>query len=141
MNRFAILTAATAAIALAPAAMAKDDDGQARMGTVGMQSSQSGDSMPVRLVAWDGDFELMKTSRRMRVWRSHLAYRLTVDAKGNVTDCELTETFRLRHVSETLCDVLSEHHTFEPAQNAEGEAIEGSYSSRIAYADVRDRLE
>jgi hypothetical protein len=138
MNRLAMLPAAFLALALSPAALAKDDAGEM------VQHSASGEATgeaPVRLVSWDGDFELMKTSRRMRVWRSHLAYRLTVDAEGNVTGCELTESFRLKHVTDSLCDVLSEHHHFEPAQNAAGEPVEGSYSSRIAYADVRDRLE
>ncbi len=95
---------------------------------------------PVQLVSWDGDFELMKTSRRLRIWRSHIAYNLTVDAEGKATGCELTETFRMRRVSDTLCEVLMAHHTFEPAHNAEGAAIEGNYSSRISYQEMLERL-
>lgn len=102
--------------------------------------SAGGGMSPVRLVSWDGDFELMKTSRRMRIWRSHIAYRLTVDAEGNATHCELTETFRLRRVTDTLCDVLMEHHTFEPAHDESGAAVESSYTSRISYQEMRERL-
>ncbi|MFU7528156.1 hypothetical protein [Qipengyuania sp. ASV99] len=136
--------AAAATLVLTPAVMAKAD-GAGEMAPPAPSKSETSEAQdtatPVRLVSWDGDFEFMKESRRMRIWRSHVAYNLTVDAEGDVTDCELTESFRLKSVSERLCDILSEHHEFEPAQNAEGEPVEGSYSARIAYADVRERLE
>ena len=138
MNRILALCAASAALTFAPAAMAMGDkEDQAIEEAVAIEAAGAS---PVRLVEWTGDFELMKTSRRMRVWRSHLAYRLTVDAQGNVTGCELTETFRLRRVSDRLCDVLSAHHTFEPAHDASGNPIEGSYSSRLSYMEIRERL-
>lgn len=130
MIRFSLLPAAVAALVLTPAAMAEHPDGT--------QAAQ-GES-PVRLVSWDGDFELMKVSRRMRVWRSHLGYELSVDEQGNVTDCELTQSFRMRRVSDTLCDVLSKHHTFEPARNANGEPVEGTYTARISYRELAERL-
>ena len=136
MNRLIALSAATAALTLSPAALAKDDDG----GHVEGVAVATGEASPVRLVEWTGDFELMKTSRRMRVWRSHLAYKLTVSAEGEVTDCELTESFRMRRVSDRLCDVLSQHHIFEPAHDADGAPVEGSYTSRISYVEVRERL-
>ncbi|AWW74505.1 hypothetical protein CD351_08710 [Erythrobacter sp. KY5] len=138
MNRLLALSAATAALTLTPAALAKADGDE-----TGAQAASvaAGEATPVRLKEWTGDWELMKTSRRMRVWRSHLAYKLTVDAAGEVTDCEITEEFRMRRVSDRLCDVLSEHHMFEPAHNAAGAPVEGSYVSRISYMDVRNRLE
>ena len=136
--------AVAAALVLTPAAMAKAD-GAGEMAPptppTGEMTEAPDTATPVRLVSWDGDFEFMKESRRMRIWRSHIAYNLTVDAEGDVTDCELTESFRLKSVSERLCDILSEHHEFEPAHNAAGEPVEGSYAARIAYADVRERLE
>jgi hypothetical protein len=103
-------------------------------------AAQATGEMPVQLVSWDGDFELMKASRRMRIWRSHIAYNLSVDAEGKATGCELTETFRMRRISDTLCEVLIAHHTFEPANDASGTPIAGEYSARIAYADVYERL-
>ena len=132
MIRFPTLLAASAALFLAPAAMAKDE--------AAVSESAPGTATPVKLVSWDGDFELLKESRRMRIWRSHIAYRLTVDAQGKVTDCELTETFRMHRINESLCGILSEHHTFEPALDASGMPIEGSYSATMSYAEIRARV-
>lgn len=130
MNRIALPFAALAALALAPAAMAGD-----HVDTAGASLAT-----PAKLVSWDGDFELLKTSRRLRIWRSHLAYKLTVDSEGEVTGCELTESFRMKSVSNSLCEILSEHHTFEPALDASGQPTEGSYSARISYQELRDKF-
>lgn len=130
MLRYSLLPAAAAAFVLTPAAMAEQPG----------DASAANEGTPVKLVEWDGDFELMKVSRRMRVWRTHLAYKLDVDPQGNVTNCELTETFRMRRVTDTLCEVLSDHHTFEPALDANGRPVAGTYSARISYQDVADRL-
>lgn len=136
MNRFAMLPLAVAAFAFAPAALANDEDET----VLENAAIEAGVATPARLVSWDGDFELMKSSRRMRIWRSHLAYRLTVDAQGEVTDCELTETFRMRRISDRLCEILSAHHHFEPAQNEDGVPVEDVYNSRISYQEMRARL-
>lgn len=130
MNRLTLLSAAVAALIFTPAAMAGDS-----VGTVERMAET-----PVKLVSWDGDFELLKTSRRLRIWRSHLAYTLTVDSEGKVTDCELTESFRMKSVTTSLCDILSEHHTFEPALDASGQPTEGSYSARISYLELREKF-
>ncbi len=137
MNRLFALSAATAALILSPAAFAKSDE---KGHVESAAATAEGEASPVRLVEWTGDFELMKTSRRMRVWRSHLAYKLTVNAQGEVTDCEFTEEFRMRRVSDRLCDVLSQHHIFEPAHDADGAPVEGSYIAQISYMDVRERM-
>ena len=135
MLRPALLAVCAAAITLAAPAHA-DSDGVSDHVEGATQSMMA----PVRLVEWTGDFELLKVSRRMRIWRSHIAYELSVDAEGNVTGCELTETFRLRRVSDRLCDVLSAHHRFEPALDDAGEPTDGSYSARMSYAEIRERL-
>ena len=152
MVLFALLTAPAAALTLTPVGPAAEEHEaqteehvaaraiQTRMDDEQVEDASDTAAMPVQLVSWDGDFELMKTSRRMRIWRSHIAYSLTVDSQGNATDCELTETFRMRRVSLRLCDVLMEHHTFEPAIDETGTAVEGTYSSRISYQEVMDRL-
>ncbi len=137
MNRLILLSAAAVALVISPAAFAKGDETET---AVKSAAPAAEDGTPVRLVAWDGDFELLKTSRRMRIWRSHIAFNLTVDAEGKPTDCELTETFRMRRISDSLCEILIEHHTFEPALDASGNAIAGNYSSRISYQEMRDRL-
>lgn len=138
MNRLFTLSAAAAALTLTPAVLAHDE-GVHPHGAEDQVEAAVGEATPVRLVSWDGDFELLKTSRRLRIWRSHVAYRLTVDAQGNATECELTEQFRMRRINETLCDVLLEHHTFEPAMDASGMAIEGSYEAQISYREMIER--
>lgn len=137
MTRILTMAAATAALLAAPAALAGNDNAEGHVEGLELVSAEG--ATPVRLVSWDGDFELLKTSRRLRIWRSHLAYRMTVDAEGNATGCELTESFRRAYVSERLCDILMAHHTFAPAQDANGTPIEGSYSSRISYMEMRER--
>ena len=130
MIRLALLPAAVAALLVVPAQA--EDQAEAVAASTSVAT-------PVKLVSWDGDFELLKESRRLRIWRSHLAYRLTVDAQGEVTGCELTETFRLRRISDSLCAILSAHHTFEPALDASGQPVEGSYEARISYLELRER--
>jgi len=127
MIRTTSLTAALAALAMTPAAMADDTGGTENEGT------------PVKLVSFDGELELLQKSSRMRVWRSHLAYTLTVDSDGNVTDCELAKPFRQRYVSMELCKLLSESHTFEPARDADDNEVAGTYSNRISYMDLREK--
>lgn len=130
MNRLALLSAATAALVLSSSAMAENR----------VDAVEPVAATPVKLVSWDGEFELLKTSRRLRIWRSHLAYKLTVDSEGTITDCELTERFRLKAVTIRLCEVLTDHHTFEPALDASGEPTEGSYSARISYLELREKF-
>lgn len=129
MIRTAPLAAAIAALALTPAVMAKDGDDRDAKTTV--------EGTPVKLVSFDGEQELLQKSSRMRIWRSHLAYKLTVDAEGNVTGCELTEKFRRAYVSRQLCKLLVANHTFEPARDASDQPVEGSYTNRISYVDLR----
>lgn len=131
MIRTVSLTAAMAALAFTPAAMA--------MGAEEAAAAAAADDAgtPVKLVSFDGEQELLKKSSRMRIWRSHLAYRLTVDAEGKVTGCELTEKFRRAYVSRQLCKLLVANHTFEPARDAYDQPVEGSYTNRISYIDLR----
>lgn len=142
MNRFLMLSGVAAALAFAPAVSAEDGAGNDDVGghVEGLSGASITDATPVRLVSWDGDFELLKTSRRLRIWRTHVAYRMTVDAEGNVTSCELTESFRRAYISQSLCDILSEHHTFEPALDDTGTPVEGVYTAQLSYQEMRDRM-
>ncbi|MFO6447062.1 hypothetical protein ACLBKU_07935 [Erythrobacter sp. NE805] len=93
---------------------------------------------PARLIAFTGGRELLKESARLRVWRAEVAYRLAVDPEGTPTDCELTERFRMKHVNDTLCAVLLRTHSFEPAHDATGQAVEGTYAGRLNYQELRE---
>lgn len=118
------------ALAAAPAVQAEDQagDGTARSKV-----------KPARLVSFDGEREFLMTSSRLRVWRSEVSYTLEVDAAGTPVDCQLTEKFRMNYVNDKLCEVLLKHHTFEPAQDASGAAVEGSYEGRLNFLEMRER--
>ena len=159
MTLFSILAAPAVAFALAPAGAVQEEANgelQDRVASRSIemqtppasvlkavaQTVEDGElqASPVRLVSWDGDFELMKSSRRMRIWRTHVAYRLDVDPEGKVTNCELTETFRRRRVSDRLCEILSAHHTFQPAHDESGVPVAGTYAARMSYQEIRERM-
>jgi hypothetical protein len=117
-------------LASAPAALADDEagDGAARSKV-----------KPARLIAFDGEREFLKTSSRLRVWRGEVAYQLEVDAAGKPTDCRLVDEFRMNYVNDKLCEVLIAHHSFEPALDASGAPVEGSYSGQLNYQEMRDK--
>ncbi len=94
---------------------------------------------PARLVEFSGDREFLKESSRLRVWRGEVGYTLKVDAEGNATDCALTEKFRMSYVNEKLCQVLLKHHSFEPAQDATGAAVVGTYEGRLNFLEMREK--
>ena len=139
MNRIFTMAGIAAALSFTPVALAAEDEAEGHV--EGTQEAAVVGATPVQLVSWDGDFEFMKTSRRLRVWRAHIDYRMTVDAEGNATACELTEEFRRAYINKSLCEVLMENHTFAPATDETGAAVEGSYSSRLSYVEIRERLD
>lgn len=131
--RLAFAAAAAAVVLFAsPAVMAGD------VGTIAADASEvDGEASPVRLVSFDGQWQFLKTSSRLRIMRSAIDYTLTVDAAGDVTGCTLDREFRRTYINKRLCDVLIKHHTFEPAHDASGTAVPGSYTARLVYADLR----
>lgn len=130
--KFALCLSALASVALLSApALANEkaqNDGTARSKV-----------KPARLVEFTGDREFLKESQRLRVWRGEVGYTLSVDAAGTPTDCQLAEKFRMNYVNAKLCEVLIKHHSFEPAQDASGEAVEGSYEGRLNFLEIRQK--
>lgn len=94
---------------------------------------------PAQLIEFTGDREFLKTSSRLRVWRGEVGYTLEVNAAGTPTECKLAEEFRMNYVNDKLCEVLLKHHTFEPAQDASGTAVDGSYEGRLNFLELRDK--
>jgi hypothetical protein len=122
---------AALAVALTPAVAAADDekgDGTARSKV-----------KPARLIEFSGDREFLKASSRLRVWRSDVGYTLEVNAAGAPTECALTERFRMTYVNDKLCEVLMKHHSFEPALDAAGAPVEGSYEGRLNYVELQEK--
>jgi hypothetical protein len=107
----------------------------------GTEPSSEAVATPVRLVEFDGAFEFMKTSRRMRIWRPAVEFDMKVDATGHATECVVVDEFRKNYINEKLCELVMEHHTFEPARNAHNEPVPGTYHATISFADLREELE
>lgn len=130
MKNLLLSAAVLFALGAAPAALAEDEagDGTARSKV-----------KPARLVSFDGQREFLMASSRLRVWRSEVGFTLEVDASGTPTDCQLTEKFRLNYVNDKLCEVLLKHHTFEPAEDASGTPVEGSYEGRLNFMEMREK--
>ncbi|MEL6878638.1 MAG: hypothetical protein AAGL68_11155, partial [Pseudomonadota bacterium] len=105
MTRKIMLPAAIAALFFASAALA--DDGKSDGAEI--VTNVETEAVPAKLVRFDGGPKVLTASKRLRIWRSHLAYKLTVNEQGVPTECELTEKFRRKYVSVELCKVLIAH--------------------------------
>ncbi|GMN01724.1 hypothetical protein [Erythrobacter sp. MTPC3] len=123
--------AAIAALAITPAAMAKDELTKA---------SANMAAEPVKLVEFDGEWAVLKTASRLRIWRTHIAYTLTVNENGDVTGCAIDDDFRRAYVKQKMCSVLLKHHTFEPARDAADMPVAANYSARLSFQEMRDSL-
>lgn len=128
MTRF-LLPALVLALGSAHAAQAEDSAG---IDSIAMDKSRA-----AKLVEFDGAQKLLTTAKRLRIWRAAISYRLTVDAEGKPTECEMTQAFRRNFVNSSLCNILVEHHAFEPALDTAGTPIAGSYSNSLTYKDLR----
>lgn len=129
--KIAFVTAAT--VALIAAIPAHAGDGSRGDGTARSKVK------PARLIEFTGDREFLKSASRLRVWRGEVGYVLQVDEAGKPTGCEITDKFRRTYVNDTLCDVLLKHHSFEPAEDATGTAVEGSYEGRLNFLELREK--
>lgn len=94
---------------------------------------------PARLIEFTGNREFLKASSRLRVWRGEVGYTLEVNATGTPTDCKLADEFRMTYVNAKLCEVLMKHHSFEPALDAAGAPVEGSYKGRLNYVEMQEK--
>jgi hypothetical protein len=130
MKNLCLSAAALFALVAAPAALANDEagDGTARSKV-----------KPARLVSFDGAREFLKESSRLKVWRGEVGYTIEVDPAGTPVDCQLTEKFRMNYVNDKLCEVLLKHHTFEPARDDTGAAVESTYAGRLNYLEMREK--
>lgn len=86
-----------------------------------------------RLIAFDGLRELTSVAARVGMLAQRLDYSLDIGADGAPTSCTLSRKFRSPLVTKQLCDVLMRHSRFEPARDAWGTAVNGSYSGRITF--------
>lgn len=83
------------------------------------------------LVSFDGGAELVRTASSLGLTRQRLGFALAVSDTGQITDCRLSRNFRRAIVKKSLCEILTEHHEFEPAINAAGDPVRGVYDGEL----------
>lgn len=139
------LPAACAALVCAPADLGQDT-------TVAMQEAPATPAAPavparatkptgVKMVEFDGAFDFLNMSRRLRIWRPAVQFDMKVDDQGHATECEVVDRFRKNYVNIKLCEVAMAHYTFEPARDVHNQAVAGSYRAKLSYKELREELD
>lgn len=62
-----------------------------------------------------------------------VAFRLTINRRGNVTDCVVTSSSGSEALDDATCDILESRARYEPARNSEGKRIPGEDTGRIRW--------
>ncbi len=86
-----------------------------------------------RLIAFDGLSDLKAAAWRQRLLSQDLHATLTVDPEGKPTDCALSRRFRRKATRLALCRPLLETMVFDPARDASGQPVEGTYKTAIGF--------
>lgn len=89
-----------------------------------------------KLISFDGGAELVRTASSLGMLRQRLGFALAVSATGEITDCQLSQSFRRAIVKKSLCEVLTKYHTFAPAVNVAGEPVRGVYDGELLMYSV-----
>lgn len=85
------------------------------------------------LIAFEGMDHLRVEASRQGLLSEVLGFTLTVDPEGKATDCTISRHFRRQATRIGLCRPFLRHTTFNPAVNAAGEAVEGTYYIEINF--------
>lgn len=105
-------------------------------GTVDRQTAYP--SPPI-LKSFEGMHDLTAVAGRQRMLSQKLEYTLVVDDTGVPVRCDLSRDYRRKATEIALCRPLLEHMRFEPARNAEGEAVAarfvGTLDMRMGFKD------
>ena len=97
------------------------------------QTSQTDLSKAPVPIAFEGGHALGVASARERILSQTLGYVLTVDASGNVSDCELNYDFRRQATTNAMCRPFLRHMSFEPALDDKGNPTVGTYAFVIDF--------
>ncbi|MCT2558574.1 TonB family protein [Tsuneonella sp. YG55] len=68
-----------------------------------------------------------------REWTGVTRFRLTVGANGKVQDCAVTASSGHAELDNATCALISRRAQFEPARDATGTKIAGSYASAVRW--------
>jgi hypothetical protein len=91
-----------------------------------------------QLLAFDGVRELAGTAARLGMLTQVLEFSIAVGADGTPTGCTLARKFRSPSVSRQLCDILVRRSRFQPAVDAAGNPVSGTYRGSIDFRSFVD---
>jgi TonB family protein len=60
-------------------------------------------------------------------------FRLSVDARGKVSDCHIQRSTRPEGFDEAVCEVLMHRARFKPALDAEGKPMASYYINTVRF--------
>lgn len=96
-------------------------------------AAQEAGFLPPSLIEFEGVHELVSAARRHGLLTQRLSYTLTIDETGEPSECELDRDFRRKAVTLSICRPLMKYMKFEPARDAMGQAVPGSYTGSIDF--------
>jgi len=132
-SRFAIVAGGIAAAwaCIAPLAAYSDVEMQDRepARTV-QQSSETAGFKPEELLEFDYK-EFFVRATRLGMLSQTLGYTVTVGQDGEVTDCTLARSFRSPYTTKELCKAIARYAQFQPALDAQGNAVLGAYTGEV----------
>ena len=68
-----------------------------------------------------------------REWTGTARFELRISASGRVTDCQITRSTGYSALDNATCSLIAKRARFEPATDASGNKVAGSYSSSIRW--------
>jgi hypothetical protein len=131
--RLAGLVGGIAAVCVSLTPLAAHSDAALPIGDVAQSSDQANStagSQPVQLAAFDYE-EFFDRVTQLGMLSQNLGYTMTVAPDGKVTDCALSRSFRSSYTTKEMCKALSRYAQFEPARDAQGNAVSGTYKGEV----------
>ncbi len=89
---------------------------------------------PKGLNSWAGRIQANYPTRAAREERGgRVGVRVTITIDGRVDSCSVTSSSGSPDLDEAACDGMTRYARFNPARDAEGNPMPGSYSTAIVY--------
>lgn len=123
--RFAIVAGGVAAGCVCVAPLAAYSDVDLPVGELAQTAVQ-----PVELLEFDYE-EFFVRATRLGMLTQTLGYTVTVGQDGEVTDCTLARSFRSPYTTKELCKAIARYAQFQPARDAQGNAVLGTYTGEV----------
>lgn len=131
-RRTAMIGAAAYALALGGSLAAKGTE-EARMQGASPSASASDPAGSPQLTSIDRGI-LYRRMMQLGMLSQVLGYKLSVDAEGKAAQCSFSRQFKSPYTRKRLCEAFIETTAFEPARDATGQAVAGTYEGEIEIA-------